>query len=316
MLRASWHGVDDHLVTVLEDEDDGLEQARSGVEAEPQLAMRSVLLVERFDPERPVGCLGRALWEDPVLECPVVDVHAAKSASALRIASDRFGSRDVLTLGDGVERSGLLGGKSHRNDLHRLGATTGPAPPAALADREGRAVAGGVGLGSTAPAGAHPLASARCCTTTQRVSTVSPEHHRAPGGRLSSRRRLPPMGRGRRHQEVEWQHPVGEHAQHVFIEPEAQDRPLSSIGSFPRLHPSFDLRDGHRRDELVADRNRRHPRLDGPVASSDPQGGHHIGVQEVVHSFAERAVRPRRSGSNSMSTPSSVLLSVTLVDDV
>lgn len=34
VLSASWHRVDDHLVTVLEDEDDGLEEARLDVESE------------------------------------------------------------------------------------------------------------------------------------------------------------------------------------------------------------------------------------------------------------------------------------------
>jgi len=97
----------------------------------------------------------------------------------------------VLTLGDGVDRSELVSGEPHRYDLHRLGATAGPAPSAALhlfdvvssfglvgplldlllanhaqnrmtknrsaeagevaalADRKGKAIAGGVGLGST-----------------------------------------------------------------------------------------------------------------------------------------------------------------------
>ena len=52
---ASRHGVDNHLVAAREDEDDSLEQARLGVEAEPQFAVRQVVLVERFDPQRPVG---------------------------------------------------------------------------------------------------------------------------------------------------------------------------------------------------------------------------------------------------------------------
>lgn len=49
VLPASRHGVDNHLVAAGEDEDDGLEQARLGVEAEPQFAVRQVVLVERFD---------------------------------------------------------------------------------------------------------------------------------------------------------------------------------------------------------------------------------------------------------------------------
>jgi hypothetical protein len=51
--------------------------------------MRPVLVVERFDAEPPIGCLDGILWEYPVLECAVVDLHAAKPASALRIVSDR-----------------------------------------------------------------------------------------------------------------------------------------------------------------------------------------------------------------------------------
>lgn len=53
--------MDDHLVAALEDEDNGLDQARSGVEAEAQLAMRPVLFFERFDPKWPVGCLDGVL---------------------------------------------------------------------------------------------------------------------------------------------------------------------------------------------------------------------------------------------------------------
>lgn len=55
VLLPGWHGVDDHLVAALEDEDDGLKQARLGVEAEPQLATRPVIVFDRLYPERPVG---------------------------------------------------------------------------------------------------------------------------------------------------------------------------------------------------------------------------------------------------------------------
>lgn len=50
--------------------------------------------------------------------------------------------------------------------------------------------------------------------------------------------------------------------------------------------------------------NRRCPHRDGPVAPSDPQCGHHVGVQQVHHSCAERAVRPRLEGCGSVSVPS------------
>ncbi len=45
-------------------------------------------LVDRFDPERPVGRLDCVLWDYPVPECAVVDLHASEPASVLRIASD------------------------------------------------------------------------------------------------------------------------------------------------------------------------------------------------------------------------------------
>lgn len=62
VLLAGWHGVADQFVAAHEGEYDGLEQACPGVEAEPQFAVRPVLLVvERFDPERPVGCVDRIL---------------------------------------------------------------------------------------------------------------------------------------------------------------------------------------------------------------------------------------------------------------
>ena len=38
--------MDDHVVAARKDEDDGLEQARLSIEAEPQLAVRQVILVE------------------------------------------------------------------------------------------------------------------------------------------------------------------------------------------------------------------------------------------------------------------------------
>lgn len=46
-----------HLVAVLKDQDDCLEQACLGVESESKLAVRPVFVIERLNPERPVDCL-------------------------------------------------------------------------------------------------------------------------------------------------------------------------------------------------------------------------------------------------------------------
>ena len=55
---------------------------------EPQFAVRPVVLLEWLHPGL-VGRLDCVLGAFPVLECAVVDLHAAKPASARRIASDR-----------------------------------------------------------------------------------------------------------------------------------------------------------------------------------------------------------------------------------
>ena len=88
VLPASRHGVDDNLVPALEDEDHRLQEAGTGVETQAQLPSWRAALVERLDPQRPHRRLDRILRGDAVLECARVDVHAAKWASAARIASD------------------------------------------------------------------------------------------------------------------------------------------------------------------------------------------------------------------------------------
>src|SRR5690625_3709719 len=68
VLPAGWHGVNDQFFAALEDEDDRLEQASLGVEAEPQFAVGPVLLIEWLHPERPSGRLDSVVCEHSVLE--------------------------------------------------------------------------------------------------------------------------------------------------------------------------------------------------------------------------------------------------------
>ncbi len=89
VLLAGWHGVNDQFFAALEDEDNCLKQASVGVEAEPQFAVRPVLLIEWLHPDWPVGRLDCVVCKHSVLESAVMDLHAAKPANALRIASDR-----------------------------------------------------------------------------------------------------------------------------------------------------------------------------------------------------------------------------------
>jgi hypothetical protein len=53
--------VNDQLVSALEDEDDSLQKARRGVEAEPQLTLGRAVVIEWLDPQRPLGGLNRVL---------------------------------------------------------------------------------------------------------------------------------------------------------------------------------------------------------------------------------------------------------------
>ncbi len=55
-----------------------------------------------------------------MLECAVVNFSRREAGQRL---TDRFGSGDVLALGDGVHRSELFGCEAYRYNLHRLGAT-------------------------------------------------------------------------------------------------------------------------------------------------------------------------------------------------
>lgn len=59
-----------------------------------------------------------------MLKCAGVDPHAAKSARARRIASERGRCS--------VKYCDLLGSEAHGNDLHRLSTATGAAAPATL----------------------------------------------------------------------------------------------------------------------------------------------------------------------------------------
>lgn len=89
VLSSGGHGMDHQLLATFKDQHNGLKQAGPGVEAKPQLTMRPVIFLKRFDPLAPVGCLGRILGQYAVLECAGVDLHAAKSVRARRIASER-----------------------------------------------------------------------------------------------------------------------------------------------------------------------------------------------------------------------------------
>lgn len=82
--------MDDDLFTAVEDEHDGLEQSSAGVEAEAEFSGGSLLLGEGLDPDGSLGSLDGVVGGDPVLERAGVDLHAAKCASAARIASERL----------------------------------------------------------------------------------------------------------------------------------------------------------------------------------------------------------------------------------
>jgi hypothetical protein len=58
--------MDDQLVAAVEDEHDGLQQSPLGVEAEPKLPRRRIL-VQVLNPDRPRGSLDCVLGGDPVL---------------------------------------------------------------------------------------------------------------------------------------------------------------------------------------------------------------------------------------------------------
>jgi hypothetical protein len=63
----AWHAMDDHLVATREDEYYGLQQTRVGVEPESQFSVWRAVIVERFDPERPLSRLNGVLNRDAML---------------------------------------------------------------------------------------------------------------------------------------------------------------------------------------------------------------------------------------------------------
>ena len=89
VLSAGRHGVDNDLVAVVEDQDHGFKEAGFRVEAEAQFAPWWVV-VERFNPQRPIGSLERIFGKDSVLKGSLMNSHAAKCATAARMASDRL----------------------------------------------------------------------------------------------------------------------------------------------------------------------------------------------------------------------------------
>ena len=60
---TSWgrHGVDDHFIAALEDQDHRLQQSGTGVKTQTQLPVGWAVLVEWLDPQRPLGRLNRIL---------------------------------------------------------------------------------------------------------------------------------------------------------------------------------------------------------------------------------------------------------------
>jgi hypothetical protein len=64
-LAAAGHGVDDHLLALPEDQHDRLQQARVGVETEPQFPVWRAVVIERLDPERPLSRLNGILDSEP-----------------------------------------------------------------------------------------------------------------------------------------------------------------------------------------------------------------------------------------------------------
>lgn len=59
--------MNDHLLAAAKDQYHGLQKPRLSVEAEPKLAVRPLLVLERLDPHRQVRGLRRVLGQRPVL---------------------------------------------------------------------------------------------------------------------------------------------------------------------------------------------------------------------------------------------------------
>lgn len=107
--------------------------------------------------------------------------------------------------------------------------------------------------------------------------------------------------------QIEGQHPIGEGGKHTILEPSSEDLSLRRARSLLGHHTPLDLGDSHRRHKLIAHRHGRRPRLDRRITTTDPQGGHHVRVEDVSHRSGVRAVTGKRCGSNSISEPSSLL---------
>lgn len=135
VLLAGRHRVDDHLLATFEHQHHGLQQPGMGVEAEPKLA-KGRTIVQRLNPKRPLSGLLDVLSNHAVLESAGVDLHAAKCASAARIASERLRS----ALRGSVQSFQLLGGQPHRNHLGRFRPT--PRTPTPASRQLGDVVAG------------------------------------------------------------------------------------------------------------------------------------------------------------------------------
>lgn len=69
--------MDDHLIAVLKDEHDRLQQPRLRVESQSQFTVRPIILFERLDPLSHISCLNCILRNNPVLACAWMNLHAA-----------------------------------------------------------------------------------------------------------------------------------------------------------------------------------------------------------------------------------------------
>lgn len=91
VLRPALHGVDDLLGAVIPDEHHSFEKSCLGVESDPQLALR-ILIIERPSDHGRTGHRDGVLFCDTVLpgRCPNDHATCAQASSAARIASERL----------------------------------------------------------------------------------------------------------------------------------------------------------------------------------------------------------------------------------
>ena len=140
--------MDDEFVAALEDQDDGLEQSSSGVEAEAEFAVRPVVgVVQRLDPLRP----SRPPEWRPRRRSRVCGHWGGPSCSRCELRqcpSDHLRARHPLAGGDGVEGCDLVGAQTHRDHLHGLRAAPWASPAAAP---EGLDVVAGLRLVNPCP---------------------------------------------------------------------------------------------------------------------------------------------------------------------